>query len=402
MTNNSTEKRTILAIDDLPENISLLDDLLGDSYEYSGCLSGSGALQKLEAGLRPDLILLDISMPEMDGFMVCRRLKEDARYSDIPIIFLTGELNKEKVVEGFRCGGADYITKPYNFEELKVRIKTHIELKEKREELKKFNEILEKRVRERTFQLNEANQKLNELNEQLEEKNTELKELDIAKSRFLKLISHELRTPLNGILGFTELLADSELKHSPEFGEYIFLLKESVDRLEKFSEKALIITELQAARDNLDWTESNLSAIVKEAASDLADIAELKRIALKFNLPEKLTVTVDEYTVRHAVKILIENAINYSPENSIVTVNGKVCEEFCKLQFIDSGKGFNQEKLDNLAEEFYTSDECADHNIGLGLASVKQVMKSHNGKMELSNDDEAGGIVSLYFLLKNS
>ena len=143
-------KNTILLVDDSPENIDLLGDVLKQDYEIKVALSGEKALKIAGSKNLPDIILLDIMMPGMDGYEVCRRLKSDAKTQDIPVIFVTSMSEVEDETKGLEVGAIDYITKPISPAIVKARVKNHLELKEAREYLKNQNEILELRVEERT------------------------------------------------------------------------------------------------------------------------------------------------------------------------------------------------------------------------------------------------------------
>ena len=168
-------KNTILLVDDSPENIDLLGDVLKQDYEIKVALSGEKALKIVGSKNLPDIILLDIMMPGMDGYEVCRRLKSDAKTQDIPVIFVTSMSEVEDEAKGLEVGAIDYITKPISTAIVKARVKNHLELKDAREYLKNQNEILELRVEERTrevlelqrveFELRVAQEKVeNELN----------------------------------------------------------------------------------------------------------------------------------------------------------------------------------------------------------------------------------------------
>ncbi|MCU0821898.1 MAG: two-component system response regulator [Spirochaetes bacterium] len=150
--NVDISKSTILIVDDIKSNIDLLMSLLKNEYIFSYATSGMGAIESLKS--RPaDLILLDIMMPEMDGYKICKMLKSDENTIDIPVIFITALSESEDKTLGFRLGAVDYITKPFDIEEVKARIETHLNLKKAREELQNQRAILEMKVRERTKEL---------------------------------------------------------------------------------------------------------------------------------------------------------------------------------------------------------------------------------------------------------
>jgi adenylate cyclase len=137
------EKQTILVVDDTPENIDVLVGLLKADYKVKAAPNGEKALKVVEKSV-PDLILLDIMMPVMDGYETCRKLKEDPRFSEIPIIFLTAKTETEDIVKGFDLGAVDYLTKPFNPPELKVRVNTHLQLRRSKQEVEEKNEQLER------------------------------------------------------------------------------------------------------------------------------------------------------------------------------------------------------------------------------------------------------------------
>jgi len=166
---------TVLVVDDTPENIDLLDNVLNQDYNVKAALNGEKALKIAGSENPPDIILLDIMMPGMDGYQVCRRLKSGPKTQDIPIIFVTSMSEVEDETRGLEVGAVDYITKPISPTIVKARVKNHLELKKAREYLKNQNEILELRVEERTgevldlqrveFELRAAQEKVeNELN----------------------------------------------------------------------------------------------------------------------------------------------------------------------------------------------------------------------------------------------
>ena len=184
----------ILVVDDNDKNIQVIASLLAENhYNVEYAVNGLDALALLSSE-NFDLILLDIMMPKMDGYEVCNKIKEDNAHSEIPIIFLTARTDVQSIKKAFEYGALDYISKPFSNDELLARVKTHIELKNVKEELRELNRGLEKKVLARTAELDQANKKL--------------VAIDKAKSQFINIISHEIRTPLNGIIGGLSLLKD--------------------------------------------------------------------------------------------------------------------------------------------------------------------------------------------------
>ena len=176
-------KPLILIVDDIPKNLQVLSSILSfEGYQISFASSGSQALNIIETSL-PDLILLDIMMPIMDGYEVCKILKSNPRTKDIPIIFLTGKVEAEDIVHGLKIGAVDYITKPFNSAELLSRVHTHIELKLSRDAIVKYNY-------------------------ELEESKKQLLELNASKDKFFSIIAHDLRSPFTGFIGLSQLLSE--------------------------------------------------------------------------------------------------------------------------------------------------------------------------------------------------
>src|ERR1700722_11084819 len=186
--------RYVMVVDDNPANLKLLEDmLLQQGYEAHSFLLSSMALA---AAIKhpPSLFLLDIDMPEMNGYDLCERLKSIRELSEIPVIFLSALSGINDKIKAFRSGAVDYISKPFQFEEVHARVETHLKLHDLQQALQRQNEQLETAVAARTIELSTAVE--------------QLRLLDRSKSEFLSLISHEFRTPLNGLLGAGEILME--------------------------------------------------------------------------------------------------------------------------------------------------------------------------------------------------
>src|ERR1022692_3901992 len=184
----------IMIVDDNPSNLKLLEDMLSQQG-YGVCSFPLGRLALASAMKNlPSLILLDVNMPEMNGYEVCEQLKSRPQLADIPVIFLSALTEVEDKVKAFRSGAVDYISKPFQVEEVRARVETHLKLHSLQQALKLQNEHLEEAVAVRTRELDEANNRLTIL--------------DRSKNEFLNLISHEFRTPLNGLLGVGELILE--------------------------------------------------------------------------------------------------------------------------------------------------------------------------------------------------
>ncbi len=265
------EKQKILVVDDERFNINVLVELLRDNYKMIVAKNGEQAL-KAASLQNPDLILLDIMMPEMDGYEVCRRLKQNDALKEIPVLFISAMDETLDKVKGFELGAFDYITKPIDPEEVKSRVKTHLNLYY----LKRHLEDL---VDARTKELAEAHQRL--------------KELGQAKNEFLHIISHEMRTPANGVLGLSDLILDM-CPDSEDKKEIIDALKVSRERMLKLLDHTMILCNLEDERmfaaDSSPEAISELCAKYGLNADISADTSGLK---LKGS-PEVYQILLDE------------------------------------------------------------------------------------------------------------
>jgi len=378
----TTKKHKILIVDDIPKNIQILGNILSkENYQIAYAQSGEQALS-ITHHQKFDLILLDIMMPEMDGFEVCKMLKQDVETSDTPVIFLTAKADTNSIVKGFATGGQDYITKPFNTSELLARTETHIQLHEQKIALAEMNEMLEEKVKERTLQLEKAYKRL--------------KQLEKAKTDFLDIISHELRTPLNGITGLTTLLNLTDL--SEEQQEYIHYLEDVANRLNRFSETALLITDLKTNRNQPDFLPTQVKYIMELALKHFEKNNRGKYQSVQFEMEEEdLLVSSDTTLIKKSLEMLMDNACKFGGPNVIIRLSISSDENNVILSCADNGPGFSEDSRKRLFELFSTGDILHQEGTGLSLAAIKLIMDYHNGKVEVRNNKAGGAQVCLIF-----
>src|ERR1700691_4079306 len=290
-------KSHIMAVDDQPANLKLLEELLSQQgYIVRSFPRGRLAL---EAAARnpPDLILLDINMPEMNGFKVCELLKSDENLAAIPVIFLSALTDASDKVQAFQCGGVDYVTKPFQVDEVQARVQTHLNMHRLQKELQLHANHLEDLVASRTRELAESQGRL--------------RVLDQAKSDFLRLIHHELRSPLNGLLGVGELVLD-EMGASEDGAELREMFELSRQRMLTILDDALLLTEIEVASDSFSSESVDLLATLHSAIEGAAGFAHSRGVGIELELGEAGFVIAKRDLLLKAIQALLEAAVKFS------------------------------------------------------------------------------------------
>src|ERR1700723_1030160 len=286
----SLDRGRVMVVDDQPANLTLMQEMLrSEGYEVS-CFP-RGRLALAAAGEQPpDLILLDINMPEMNGFEVCERLKTDEKLALIPVIFLSALNETDDKVKAFRAGGVDYITKPFQFEEVQARVETHLSLYSHTNHLE---ELVQARTRD------------------LAETQGRLKVLDKAKSDFLQLISHEFRTPLNGLFGISEILLE-EMNSDGEDDGLRDMFEQSRRRIITILDDALLLTQIDVEGERFTSRSVDLESIVSAAIRGASDFAASRHVTIAAAKTGADPVVGDEGLLTRALQALLEAAVKFS------------------------------------------------------------------------------------------
>jgi two-component system, sensor histidine kinase and response regulator len=288
---------TIMIVDDAPENVKLLEGLQRDrGYRVRPFPRGALALAAARED-PPDLILLDINMPGLNGYEVCAQLRTIEATREIPVIFLSVLNEPLDKVKAFACGGVDYVTKPFQIEEVQARIETHLTIRRLRHELQRHNRHLEDLVRERTRQLAEAHDRL--------------AILDAAKSEFLNLISHELRAPLTGVLGVAELLL-LDGPATPERRELSNLYDLARRNMLAILDDALLLTRIDVSADLAESQELSLQDVVRAALMGAQPLASALGIPLPECPPEDTPVSGNRQLLTKAFTALLQTAVRFA------------------------------------------------------------------------------------------
>ncbi len=360
--NNLSDQPQVLVVDDIPKNLQVIGNiLLKQNIKPYFSVSGENALQFLETN-KPDLILLDVSMPEMDGFDVCRKIKENPDTAQIPIIFVTAHNQTEEVVKGFELGAVDYVTKPFNPGELISRIGTHIKLSRALQTIKKQND--------------------------------ELIQLNATKNKLFSIIGHDLRGPFNSIFGFSDMLSrtfrDLEAEKTEE---YLTIISSQSKNTFYLLENLLQWTRAQTGQLNFSPQKVNLNEVVENTIQLLLYLADAKRIEIISDLPDHCTTFADENMLMAVFRNLISNAIKFTRPEHNIFVSVIVGESEYTISIVDEGIGIKPENIDkifNTAEHFSTIGTNSEKGSGLGLMLCKEFIEKHGGKIWVKSEVEVG------------
>ncbi|MCP5498806.1 MAG: hybrid sensor histidine kinase/response regulator [Leptospiraceae bacterium] len=352
---------TVLIVDDIPQNIQLLATLLSNEYRISIAESGTRALESIAIS-KPDLILLDIMLPDIDGYSICKKLKEAPSTREIPIIFLTAKTETEDVVKGFELGGADYVLKPFKFEELNARIKTHIALQESKKALQKLNKT---------------------------------------KDRFFSIIAHDLKNPIAGQISLTEaLLKKIDNLERTDFKRYIEMLHRSSGQNYRLLENLLEWARAQSGEIQFYPENVELKKLFKKIKDEIGSFASSKEIQIEFTDPIDLRIVVDKNMLLLILRNLIVNAIKFSYRNGLVFLGLKEDSSEFLFYIQDRGVGMSAEiinKLFKLGESVKQHGTERESGSGLGLILCAEFVNRHGGKIWVESEENKGS--TFYFTI---
>jgi len=432
---SKNNRQTILIIDDSQLNITIINNYLKFDYNILSSKDGYSGIE-LAVESKPDLILLDILMPDIDGYEVCSILKKDTQTRDIPIIFLTALSDAETEVKCFELGAVDYISKPICFQVLKARVNTHLQLRlhqirleeivknrtnqlllsnhelkmqiieRKRAEdiVRSLNEDLEKRISERTIELRKINNDL--LLEIEHRKNIENELIDAkqlaekasnAKSVFLSNMTHEIRTPLNGILGMTEI--GLELKLDDKVRNLLEIINTEATSLLDIINDILDFSKIEAGKMDIEAIPFDLQYLMDDMIRVISIRAEQKGLRfisfLSPDLPVKLIG--DPGRLRQIIVNLAGNSLKFTHEGEIFIKVELVDESGqninVKFTVKDTGIGIPEEQQNKIFESFQQGEGSTTRKYGgtgLGTTIAKQLVELMNGEIFLTSVPKKG------------
>ena len=372
---------TILIVDDSPENLSLLSELLLPLYKVRAVNSGERALRAAQTVPQPDLILLDVMMPGMDGYEVIQRLKTDERTAHIPVIFVTAMDTDQDETYGIALGATDYISKPIKPAITLARVKAQLELKQARDLLLERNAGLVQEV-------------------SLRQKEAEAAEMaSRAKSEFLAHFSHELRTPLNAILGMAELARESQ--SISEIRECLTRLTRNGEVILEHISGILDISKIESGEMDLEERPFDLPPLVEGAIESLALRAADRQLAISCyidsTVPER--VMGDAHRVRQILINLIGNAIKFTDAGSVDVSVYQEDEQIC-FSVQDTGIGLTPDELTHISRKFWRSPRARGYiGTGIGLNLTRSITEQMRGTLKMESQVGVGSCFRVYLPL---
>jgi DNA-binding response OmpR family regulator len=366
----------IMIVDDNPENLVLLEEILRQrGHEVRAFPRGRLALAAANQA-PPDLILLDINMPEMNGYEVCERLKSSAELAAIPVIFLSASNETQDKVQAFRSGAVDYISKPFQFEEVHARVETHLQLHDLQRGLKLDKERLEHTVEARTTELSEANRRLTIL--------------DRSKSDFLNMISHEFRTPLNGLLGVAEIILGN-MPFTRESTELRELFELSRQRILALLDDALLLTQIDVEEERFRPVSVSLDQALNQAIKSTAQFAESRHVTIRSTSAELPLVLGHGDWLSRALHALLETAVKFSSEGETVQVSSNRASDSLRVIIESDGKCIPGSALPKFFDSFSISEVMTPGgDLGVGPALAYRILSLFSGSVKVANRKPAG------------
>ncbi len=337
----------ILIVDDHPTNVALLVDILGDDYPIATATSGEEALERA-LSFQPALILLDIMMPGIDGYETCRRMRATLTLRHSKIIMVSAKAMVAERLQGYEAGADDYITKPFDEDELLAKVSVYLRLKS-------------------------------------------VEEVEQLKADLLSLLNHETRTPLNGIIGPLEMLQTEGEVDPEERPVYLNIAYESAICLQRLFDRVIALSAMKSGAWNFHFITTDLRDVLQEAIGAVAADASARCIHLEQILPEAAMARLDWQQMLVAVTSMLDNAIRFSAPEGCVTVAIQCEPDGFRLVVADQGDGIAAAILPQIFEEFVTED-VAHHSEGhgLSLAIAHQIVLAHGGTIEVQSTKGMG------------
>lgn len=363
MTETQSLPARIMVVDDQPENLELLSQLLQrKGYEVIACTSGQRALDVLETA-DVDLILMDVNMPEMNGYETVAIIKQQDRFRATPVIFVSAIEETNIKMKAFLAGGVDYVTRPYQVKELLARISAHLR-------------VIQQRSAESPAQEREI---------------SHLREINQVKNDMIYLVSHDLQGPISVIVSHVDLLRRRDPEYwqvHPKSNDYLNIIRDTSLRMARFVSDLLDVMRIEAS-GNMAPQLTSLDMLLTQCYQDVQPLAVNRSIRLVYQPPEdNPTLMLVHQLFTQAVVNLMSNAIKYTDEGGEVTLYTERTASEIRIVVQDTGLGIPEEDLPYLFDRFYrvpTAQHRTREGTGLGLAIVKMIAEQHGGSVSVQS-----------------
>ncbi|HMV41506.1 MAG TPA: hybrid sensor histidine kinase/response regulator [Leptospiraceae bacterium] len=361
----------ILIVDDEPANLRVLYNLLKDYPLRLFTLQDSKLVMNTVEKELPDIILLDIMMPGINGFELCKMIKKKDKFSGISIIFISALNDINNMVKGFELGAVDYISKPFQNEEILIRLKNQLTIQFQKKDLTK-------------------------LVEDLEQKNQKLIELDSMKNKFFSIIAHDVRNPFAGILGLSEILSsDFDTLSKEEMKKLAEMINSSTNKCYKLLENLLNWAKSQLNNVEIRPIKKNLKHHVEKIFSVYQLQADNKNITLNSSIPEDIFYYADENLVDLVIRNLVNNAIKFTNESGSIEIYCKTQNDLLEISVKDSGIGMPpsiSENLFKLGKSVTRKGSNKEDGTGLGLLVCYEFIQKSGGNISVISEEGKGSI----------
>ncbi len=345
-----SRKNRLLIIDDDRRTTKLLLRIFKGKYDIMTASTGQEGLSLIQA-FKPDLILLDIEMPGMNGYETCRKIKGDEKLSMIKVLLVSGHSQLEERLKGYEVGADDYVSKPFDNNELRAKVDVFMKLKR-------------------------------------------VEEIDSIKSNLLALFSHETRTPLCGIIGMSELLMENE-GISEIMKQQVSLIHKNCTRLHTFIEKGTLLSNLKAGME-LEYAPESVKQHLSTLTGDRDTKAGKRNICMTLECPEDIELSADWHTLDEVLGYLLDNAVKFTRKDSQVSTHAAVEDGMCVIDISDQGEGIDPEWIHNIFDEFAICDILHHkEGQGLSLAIAKQVVELHSGEISVTSHPGEGAVFTV-------
>lgn len=369
----------ILVVDDDLRILDALQQILSqDKYQVITAQTGAAALQLVDSA-KPDVIILDVRLPEIDGIEVCRQIKTSASTQFLPVILVTGTAARRAKLDGLQAGADDFLNKPIDPLELTARVRSSLRSKQLTDAVEEQNQILERRVEERTQELRQAYEQLKQLNE--------------VKGNILAIVSHELRTPLHQA---KQALNLAQKNNIPQ--HQVDELLETVHRCFRLLEYRIGNIDAFSDPSALKIDAVSVSELIQRAINEATRLQQYpEQVVIQANVPSNLApVDADNISISRAITHLLDNAIKFGADRP-VTVEAEEMGEGVRISVKDQGDGIDPKVLPTLFEPLNQGDISSTRRyqgLGIGLALVRMILDAHNSKLQIDTSRKHGTTVS--------